>query len=127
MPGMTPNRAFGKLGSRIGARIRLGVAGDLAMPHGTCDCTIEDVSRSGARITIARRQPGPGPRVGTPAMLRFHEGEMLGTIVWSSGDRCAIRFDRPAQPADLERLRWISENPEQFAQAQMGTASALWR
>lgn len=119
--------AFGKLGNRGGARIALGVAGHLALPQRTVACTIEDASRSGARLRISRQPMAALPRVGTPAMLRFFEGEMLGAIAWASGERCAVRFDRPMTPPDLERLRWIADNPERHAQARMSENAALWR
>lgn len=124
---MIRRSTFGKLGNRGGTRIALGVAGLLDLPQRTHGCTIIDASRSGARLRVVRMPVAAPPRVGTPAILRFFEGEMMGAIVWSTADQCAIGFDRPLPPHDFARLRWIADNPAEFAQAQLGSASALWR
>lgn len=53
----------------------------------TCRVILADLSVGGARIL----KDNP-PKVGTEALLRWHQFEAFGEVVWSEGVHCGIAF-----------------------------------
>lgn len=96
-------------GNRRFNRLRLGVPAILALTHGKIDCLIDDISATGARLRLARPLAA-----GTATMLVFHQLEAFGAVVWSRDGECALRFDRPLDPEDMQGMLWITENRELY-------------
>lgn len=111
----------GVTGKRSGNRLRLGLAGRLELTRGTLDCTVENVSLSGARITIA----APLER-GCPARLHIAERVLFASVVWTHGRICALRFDRRVPAAEMQRFLWIADNREQYERERHSTAAREW-
>lgn len=119
---MRQRGTFGKLGNRKGARLGLAIAAILRLAHRDLECVLEDVSRLGARLSVR-----PIPAAGMPAILRFADIETIGTIVWATGNRCALRFDKPLTGDDMEVIQWITQNTEEYTQAQLDRLATTWR
>jgi hypothetical protein len=115
--------AFGtaRQGQRSFNRLSLGVRGELELTRGTLACIVEDISRSGARISL---QPPP-PR-GAPAVLRVAGNVVFSTVTWTRADRCGLRFDQPVPLDEMQRFLWISQNPEQYERDRMSVAARAW-
>jgi hypothetical protein len=106
------NRQPGNLshqGNRAANRLRLGAAASLELTSGTRPCLLDDISATGARMRLERP-----PAIDTIAMLRFHDLQLYGTVVWSHGLDCGFRFDRPLDPEDMRGMLWIVQNREAY-------------
>jgi hypothetical protein len=108
-------------GHRSFNRLSLGVRGELQLTRGTQTCTVDDISSTGARISMA-----PPPPRGAPAVLRVAGNLVFGTVVWARPDRCGLRFDQPLPLKEMQRFLWISQNPEQYECARMSVAAREW-
>jgi hypothetical protein len=79
-----------KVGRRASPRLRLHVPAELVLTDGRERCLLDDISRTGAQVTVARTVFR-----GTDAVLRCGELECFGEIVWVHGNHCGLLFDRP--------------------------------
>jgi hypothetical protein len=43
------------------------------------------------------------------------------------GGQCGVSFERPLQPRELDRLRWIVEHEGTHVRNSLGSATAVWR
>jgi PilZ domain len=115
-------RTFGKLGKRGMARLVTAIDGGLVLPERNASCRVENVSRTGCRLAL-----DTPPRLGATVLVRVERIDTLGTVKWARGRRCGVRFERPLEPRELARLRWIVEHESDHAQNSLGTATAVWR
>jgi len=120
---MLNRRAFStaRQGQRSVNRLSLGVRGELELTRGTYPCVVDDISRTGARISLE-----PPPPRGAPAVLRVAGNSVFATVIWTRPDRCALRFDRPVPPEEMQRFLWISQNPEQYERDRLSVAARAW-
>ena len=91
-------------------RLRLGVPARLHLTHEACDCLLDDISSSGARLRIERPIG-----TGTTALLRFHELKVYATVMWCRNGECGLRFDQALPLEDMQGMLWITENRELYA------------
>lgn len=75
------------------------------LTHETCDCLIDDISATGARLRI-ERQLTPQQ----PAILSFHELKVMATVMWQRAGEAGLRFDRRLDPEDMQGMLWIKQN-----------------
>ena len=92
-------------GHRSNARLRLGIPGRLILTSGNRACLLNDLSVSGARITVAEL-----PRCGGSAFLRFLEFEVFCEVKWVRGSQCGLLFADRLPREDLVRLREFSDS-----------------
>ena len=111
----------GKQGNRSGNRLKLALAGQLELTTGTIGCTVENVSRTGARLVIASP-----PSRGCPVILHVAERRMFAIVTWTRSGQCALRFDDPVSLEDMQRLLWITENREQYERERQSSAAKEW-
>ena len=78
------------VGRRANARLRLHVPAELVLTDGNARCLLDDISRTGAHVTVPRTVFR-----GSDAVLRCGGLECFGEIVWVSGNHCGLLFDRP--------------------------------
>lgn len=78
------------VGRRANARLRLHVPAELVLTDGQTRCLLDDISRTGAQVTVPRTVFR-----GSDAVLRCGALECFGEIVWVSGNHCGLLFDRP--------------------------------
>jgi hypothetical protein len=68
-------------------------------------CTLDDLSQTGARITL----PDAMPRPGSSALLIIERFEFFGTIVWVSGKRFGLQFDEAVPLAQVISVRHYAD------------------
>ncbi|GEO00986.1 hypothetical protein NSE01_28180 [Novosphingobium sediminis] len=61
------------------------------------DGVLQDLSQSGARVSL-RMTP---PRRGRDVLLRWGSQEIFGQVVWSSGNEAGVAFHKPISPEEL--------------------------
>lgn len=111
----------GRQGNRQCNRLRLGVSGQLELTRGTLACTVEDISRTGARVSLERP-----PEKGSAAILHVAERSMFAAVVWCRSNLCALRFTDPVTLEEMQRLLWITENRDQYERERESIAAREW-
>jgi hypothetical protein len=101
MSAFPMRQAFAPAGRRQVARLRLALPGTLVLVSGQAPCRIDDISQTGASLTIG----GMAPPIGVSAMLKVDAIEAFGTVVWRRGPRFGLRFDRPLAKPEVTGLR----------------------
>ncbi len=119
---MINRRVFGKLGKRGLARLSTGLDATLVLADRLVSCQMEDISRTGCRIRLS--EPA---RRGATILVRIERLEELGTIVWTRGTQCGVRFGRPITVETLARIRWIVEHRDDHERRTLAGATAMWR
>lgn len=61
------------------------------------DGVMQDLSQSGARVSL-REEP---PRRGRDVLLRWGSQEIFGQVVWTSGMEAGVAFHKPISPEEL--------------------------
>jgi hypothetical protein len=77
-----------RAGRRREGRLRLGLLAKLELVCGNETCEVVDLSATGARLRVSK-----APRVGNSCILLLDTIEAFGSIVWSSGQLCGMKFD----------------------------------
>ena len=88
-------------GRRTKARVRLCIPAQVLLIQGLEKCMLDDLSQSGARVTMAAKLPPPGAGV----ILRAKGLEVFGNVVWSQGARFGILFEGRLPLRDVVSLR----------------------
>lgn len=108
---LTQNDTATKVGRRASARLRLAVPARFVSVTATQACILLDVSRSGARIALAR--PAPCRQSGYIAIGWL---EPFGMVVRSEclgdGGINAVAFDEPIGQTDVLAIRRYAEEFE---------------
>jgi hypothetical protein len=65
------------------------------------------------------------PEPGRDLVIKAAGLEFFGTVIWSDGLRCGIRFDEPLQPAQVLELHRIS--PERVRCEEINAAAEWFR
>ena len=91
-------------GQRDHPRARLSVPARLVTFEGTVDCTLIDLSCTGAKIA-----GGKAPRVGGMVVIEGLPVELFGTVRWSKRDSFGVEFDMPLPSAQVVQLRHYAD------------------
>lgn len=94
-------------GRRAKARLRLGIPGRLVLLDGYSSCLLDDLSQSGACLTIH-----PPPTAGNQGILQCVQLDVFCTIIWAGGGRCGVRF---ADQLDVQTLLTMRSFVDNFA------------
>ncbi|WP_169793756.1 PilZ domain-containing protein [Novosphingobium fuchskuhlense] len=97
MPRITGRRAM--------PRVRLYVPAQVELLQGTANCLLDDLSQTGARVTMAGRMPTPGANL----VLRIQGLDAFGTVVWSQSARFGIQFEDVLPLHDVVNLRHFAD------------------
>ncbi len=81
---------------------------------------VRNVSCTGAMFE-GEKVPAPGRQV----VLHAAGMEFFGTVIWSDGCRCGIRFDEPLAPAQVLELHRIT--PERVRSEELNAAADWFR
>ncbi|MBX9662248.1 PilZ domain-containing protein [Novosphingobium sp.] len=92
-------------GRRAAPRVRLCIPARVLLLHGQENCLLDDLSQSGARVTIAAKLPMPGAGV----VLTAQGLDVFGNVVWSQGVRFGILFEEPLPLHDVVNLRHFAD------------------
>ncbi len=93
-------------GRRQATRVRLALPGKVILVTGQEPCLIDDLSQTGACVTLA----GHTPSIGSSAVLIVNGVEAFGAVVWRRGARFGLCFDEPVARDDVVRLRAIHDH-----------------
>lgn len=96
-------RTFGKCaggGRRSAGRTAIPLAAILTTLRRSWCAALVDLSCTGARLRGAGLPPN-----GEVLEIKIESVRTFGTVIWSKGDQCGLRFDEPLMPSEVERLR----------------------
>ena len=110
------------IGRRTDARLRLAVPATLVLVDGTFKSTLENVSRTGARVLLA----GGDVRIEQSGFLRCRGLELFCTVVWSRGARCGVQFDELLGEEQLLDLRWYGDNIRSLVESEDRSRVRAW-
>jgi hypothetical protein len=98
-------RTFGRCvpGARSAPRTKAGLVAVLSNDSGEYSSTLLDVSRTGMLIRGARL-----PVEGEDVLLLTADVRAWGQIVRVEDDVCAVEFDTPIAPIEVERLQTLA-------------------
>ena len=105
MPSRYLNQPNTPKGRRAEARVRLGIPATLILLDGHHRCRLDDLSCTGARVSLAR-----APSPGASGVLVVDGVEAFGMVVWSSADRCGFSFEDRVPTDNVVRLRHFADN-----------------
>ncbi|NBW76682.1 MAG: hypothetical protein EBR34_12925 [Sphingomonadaceae bacterium] len=91
---------LGSCGRRGNPRLRLRLPALLITLHGQGPAVLENVSRSGARISSRFVL-----QAGESCILRLPGIELFADVAWCAHWRCGLNFERPLAQAQLLALR----------------------
>ena len=92
-------------GRREAARVRLALPAKVILVTGHEHCQLDDLSETGARITLGRE----APPAGHSAVLMVDGIEAFGAVVWRRGGQFGLCFDQPMPKSDVIRLRTLHD------------------
>lgn len=96
----------GTAGRRRAARVRLALPGKVILITGHQPCRMDDLSQTGACLTVG----GVAPRVGDDVVLTVQGVEAFGTVIWRQGASFGVRFDAPLRKDEVVRLRAVHDH-----------------
>jgi PilZ domain len=120
--GMINRKPFGKLGKRGLARVSTGLDATLVLPGRLARCRMTDISRTGCKVQVSEPV-----RAGVTVLVRIERVEEIGTVVWTNGTECGVKFGRPIAIQALARIRWMVEHGDDQERRMMASTTAIWR
>jgi hypothetical protein len=96
----------GPAGRRQAARVRLALPGKVITITGHEPCQLDDLSQTGACITLA----GAAPPLGDDVVMMVQGAEAFGTVVWRRGSSFGLAFDEPLAKSEVVRLRAVHDH-----------------
>jgi len=112
MRGVQFNRTAGMAGRRQAARVRLALPGKIILVTGHQPCQLDDLSQSGACVTVA----GTPPPVGDDLVLLVNGVEAFGTVVWRRDSSFGLSFEQQMAIDDVVRLRAFHDHYQMLEQ-----------
>jgi len=105
-------------GQRDFARARLNLPARIVTFNGTSNCTLIDLSRTGAKIAAQ-----DCPRVGAMVIIEGLPTELFGTVRWSRSGLFGFEFDQQMTHEEVVALRQYADGEaERQEQAQLAYA-----
>jgi len=102
-------------GKRYFPRARLNLPARLVTFNGTTDCTLIDLSRSGAKLGASEC-----PRVGSMVVVEGLPIELFGTVRWATRGLFGFEFEAPMPLDRVVALRYYADDEaERQKQAQL--------
>ncbi|WP_292931468.1 PilZ domain-containing protein [Novosphingobium sp. PASSN1] len=86
-------------------RVRLCIPAKVQMLHGLENTLLDDLSQTGARVTLAGRLPGAGAGV----VVKAAGLDVFGNVVWAKGARFGIVFEEPLPLHDVVNVRHLAD------------------
>ena len=93
-------------GRRSLPRLRLGIPAQMLLLKGLERCLLDDLSQSGARVTLA----GLLPSVGAGVVLTAQGLDVFGTVIWARDGRVGIAFEEPLPLHNVVNLRHFADS-----------------
>ena len=92
-------------GRRATPRVRLYIPAQALLLQGLENCLLDDLSQSGARVTLAGRLPS----VGAGVVLTAKGLDVFGSVIWSQGARFGIAFEEPLSLPEVVSARHFAD------------------
>lgn len=92
-------------GQRYFSRARLNLPARLVTFNGTSDCTLIDLSRTGAKLRASE-----SPRIGSMVMVEGLQIELFGTVRWANKGLFGFEFDAPLPLDRVVALRYYADD-----------------
>jgi hypothetical protein len=118
----SPPGLGGPDGRRRSGRARLEIPARLVLLEGYYSCTVDNLSRSGARITCEREL-----RRGDQGILKRDGLDQFFVVQWVRGERCGLRFDDNWVTEEaIRELRMLSDVQGEEGDAALREAGRNW-
>lgn len=85
--------------------MRLRIPATIILLSGKYACRLDDLSQTGARITMDSPPPP-----GASGVLAVKEFEAFGEVIWRSANRIGIAFDEPAPLDQVVAVRHFADS-----------------
>ena len=105
-PLTPPGQTGFSAGRRTAARVRLSLPGKVILVTGHDHCQLDDLSQTGACITVG----GPAPQIGNSVVMMVQGVEGFGSVVWRRNSCFGMMFDEPIAKKDVVLLRAIHDH-----------------
>ena len=115
-PDVAPNA-----GRRSNARARLNIRAKIVLLDGQCGCTVDNLSRKGARI-----EADWPIKVGDQGILQREELDEFFTVHWVRGGRYGISFEEEVPEEKVLELRRLADNYERHREAGLREIGREW-
>jgi len=122
MSAMQPSGGYSqyrRAGRRAASRVRLRIPATIILLSGKYACQLDDLSQTGARLTI---DPPPPPHAS--GVLVINGLEAFGEVVWSSMGRAGMAFD---EPMPLEQVIAVRHYADSFAEHEQNARERMVR
>lgn len=93
------------IGKRYFSRARLNIPARMMTFDGTTNCTLIDLSRTGARIGVREC-----PRVGAMVVIEGLPTELFGTVRWAASGLFGFEFDAPLPLFRVIAMRYYADD-----------------
>lgn len=108
-------------GRRGNPRARLNIPARLVLLDGHCQCTIENISREGARVVAEHPL-----KLGDQGILQNNGLDQFFTVHWVRDGRCGLNLDDPIAEETILELRRLADNFESHRQAGLREFGREW-
>jgi hypothetical protein len=108
-------------GRRRNARARLNIPARLVLLDGQCSCTIENISREGARVVTDHPL-----KLGDQGILRNNGLDQFFTVHWVRDGHFGLNLDDPIAEETILELRRLADNFESHRQAGLREIGREW-
>jgi hypothetical protein len=105
MSDASPHDSPGRIGRRANPRVRLGIPARLLLLGSNARCLLDNLSRSGARLTLDNP-----PRPSESAVLQCEGLEAFCTVVRVEGRVCAVRFMPALDERNVCGMRSVADH-----------------
>jgi hypothetical protein len=108
-------------GRRSNARARLNIPARVVLLDGYCGCTVENLSRKGARIVCEWEL-----RRGDQGILQRDGLDQFFTVQWVRDGACGLNFEDPVPDESIVALRQVADNFEHHTTERMRDLGREW-
>jgi hypothetical protein len=95
--------------------VRLALPGKIILITGHQSCQLDDLSQTGAQISVDRTPPP----IGDDVDLMVNGIEAFGSVVWRHGNSFGVCFEDPLPLDDVVKLRGLHDHFQTLEQQQV--------
>ena len=109
------------IGRRGASRLRLALPARLVTTCASVPCTLQDLSRTGARVRLAKPLC-----VGEACFLQFFDNKVFVVVVRQQSETNGLEFDCPISEEDVIQVRAYAENIDAVERRSVRSDARKW-
>ena len=122
MQPRTSPAGFGTAAGRRGnARARLNIPARIVLLDGYCGCTVENLSRDGARVVCEWEL-----KRGDQGIIQREGLDQFFTVRWVRDGSCGLNFDDPVAEETIFALRRLADDYEGYSEGRAREFGRKW-